>query len=172
MLSFMIAGLAISSCNRHEPKHTESSAQPAAAFFPTVVPGGIDGGRIYLAIPLLGDESRGKEEKQKAKEAFFDKAVPKMEKWSQDVPIESLPEGYGGSIIPDRFVDLKYVEANTNYKVGQSLKMRMSGGVVPIRIVKHEIHFAFASGDLFLYAVAEPVNGALPARDSEHVLAA
>lgn len=157
--------IVVSSCQ--PAKNNDSIGQPVAngaapvsAFFSTVVAGGIHEGRIYLAIPLLAD-----------REAFFKKAVPEMDKWSKEAPLDSQKEGYGGNIIPDRYVDVKTVEAGTAYKVGQSLRLRTSEGVVPVRIAKYEIHFSYASSDFFLYAVAEPISGTLPAGTSEHILA-
>ena len=152
--------LAVSSCQH--TKDDETIRLPVSPFFATVVPGGIHEGRIYLAIPLLAPQDR---------EAFFKKAVPGMDKWSHESPVDSRNEGYGGDIIPDRYLDLKYIEAGTVYKVGQSLRVRTTQGVIPVRIVKYEVHFSYAGGDSFLYAVAEPTNGTLPAGASEHVLA-
>ena len=169
--------IAVSGCSEDARKSGASSqpvvtgVQPASAFFSTVVPGAIDHGRIYLSIPLLSDKSGTREQKQQLRDAFFKKVVPEIDKWSQEVPVDLRVEGYGGNIIPDRYVDLKYIEASTTYKIGQSLKMLTSNGVVPIRIAKFEIHFSYASVSFFLYAVAEPFSGTLPTGVAEHVLA-
>jgi hypothetical protein len=154
-----------------EAQNADAIRQPSSAFFSTAMPGGIHQGRIYLAIPLLTDQSGTREQKRETREAFFKKAVPGMEKWSESAPVDSRKEGYGGDIIPDQYLDLKYVEASTPYKIGQSLKMRTTEGVVPIRIGKYEIHHSYASGDFFLYAIGEPANGVVSARASEQVLA-
>jgi hypothetical protein len=169
--------IAVSGCSEEARKSDAISekvvdgVQPASAFFSTVVPGGIDHERIYLAIPLSSDRSGSREQKQQSREAFFKKAAPGMDKWSQEVPVDLRAEGYGGNIIPDRYVDLKHIEASTTYKIGQSLKMRTSDGVVPIRIAKFEIHFSYASGESFLYAVAEPASGTSLKNAPDHVVA-
>lgn len=174
LLTFLVA---MSSCGQEAQKSDTtgqpavSDAHPVSGFFSTVVSGGIDHGRIYLAIPLRTDQPGSREQKQEARKAFFKKAVPGMEKWSHEAPVDSRKEGYGSNIIPDQYVDLKYIEASTTYKIGQLLKLRTTAGVVPIRISKYEIHFSYASGDSFLYAVAEPTSGVLPAGASQQVLA-
>jgi len=173
-LAFVISA---SGCQRSQNVNSESSpaqpstASPASAFFPSVVAGGIDHGRIYLAIPLLTDESGSREEKRQARELFFKKAVPGMEKWSREVPVDSRQEGYGGNVIPDQHVDAKYIAANTTYQIGQPLRLRTSAGIIPVRIARYEIHHSYASGDFFLYAIGDPTNGAVPAGASEQVLA-
>ena len=152
------------SCQRSQNATFEAPpAQPPAAatpsaFFSTVVPGGIANGKIYLAIPLLTDQSHTREEKEHGREAFFRKAVPLTEKWSERGP-DSSDEGYGGDVIPDQYLDRNYIEASTAYKIGQSLSIRTRESIVPIRITRHEIHFSFASATYFLYAVGDPTSG-------------
>lgn len=149
-----------------------SGGDSRAAFFATVVPGAIEDGRIYLQMPLLADQSGTRDQREEARDAFFKKAVPGMERWTKEVPLESRKEGYGGDIIPDPYLDLKFIEASTPYKIGQVLRVRTIEGVVPVRLAKFEIHFHYAGGHFFFYAVAEPTSGAVIRRTSQRVIAA
>jgi hypothetical protein len=143
---------------------------PTIRFFSDILPGGIEDGRIYLQIPTVAERGHVGDEALKIRESFFEAAVPGMQKWGEEHFASPEGGGYGGLIVPDKYLDRKYIAASAAYPIGQVLQLRTSDGVFPVRIARHEIHYGEGGGRHYFYAVAEAVDGAIPTT-SQRVIA-
>src|SRR5688572_6812986 len=144
MLAALFLAMASCGSTSDEIRTTAPAAQTTSSFFSGVHAGGIDNGRIYLEIRLPADRSGNKELKEKAREEFLQKALKAEGKTLEDVTAELEPDGYGGEIIPDKYLDSSVIEAATPLKIDQPLKVRTVDGVIPALVAKYEIHYSQA----------------------------